>query len=364
MDDSYAAAERAAFALCNRGPLLVDARGKVDDDILAAYWRFGFYVLEGVLDAAEMAELTQEFKALCARAPCASGADTDAAGRPAIGDESQRKLFRFAKPLTDPYGGTDVGNGRYQVRMREPERPAGAPAEVLLQIGGILQFSDAALRIYAHPHLLTMAEAVNGADFTPFSEVIWMKPARLGAAVSWHQDGTTHWQNPNLDAGTHGFNYMANLYPTNPANALWVVPRTHNQGQADLKAMLAASGADRPNGAVPLLCKPGDVAIVNRQVVHGSFPNTSATDRATFVFGFHRRASVIDVQGWASAEPYDDEYIRSSSRIIPLAIDARGQRFPAERRYRYQPLAGEPIRWNETSRREILHNYQRRTIGI
>ena len=363
MNDSPAAAPHAALGLGNRGPLLVDADGKVDEAILAAYWRAGFYVFEGVLGDAEVAALKHEFNALCARAPSASNADTDAAGQPAIGDERQRALFRFVKPLTDPYGATAVTNGRYPVRMREPQRPADAPAEVLLQIGGILQFMDSALRIYGHPHLLAMAEAVNGADFTPFNEVIWIKQARLGAAVSWHQDGTTHWRSECLDAGTHGFNFMVNLFPTTPANALWIVPGTHDQGKADLKAMMAASDSDRLDGAVPLLCRPGDVAIVNRQVVHGSFPNTSATDRATFVFGFHRRASVAGVKGWA-AEPYDDDHIRLSSRIIPLAIDARSKRFPHERRYVYQPLLNEPIRWNETSRREILHNYQQRMIGI
>ena len=355
--------ERAALALGNRGPLAVNAAGEVDAHILDSYWRTGFYVFEDVLSTDEMTTLQREFDDLCERGPAARDAAVDACGRPAIGDERQRQLFRFVKPLTDPYGATDVTNGRYQVKMREPERPADAPAEVLLQIGGILQFLDSALRIYAHPHLLAMTEAVNGADFTPFNEVIWIKQARLGAAVSWHQDGTTHWQNPALDGGTHGFNFMVNLYQTTPANALWVVPGTHNQGKADIKAMTVASGSDRIDGAVPLLCKPGDVAICNRQVVHGSFPNTSDVPRATFVFGFHRRSSVAGVKGWAP-EPYDDERIWSSSRIIPLAIDARRQRFPNERPYAYKPLADMPIRWNEASRREVLHNYQQRAIGI
>lgn len=360
MDDD----SRAALALGNRGPLRFDADGRVSEDILAAYWRTGFYVFEGALDPAEVATLEREFRQLCARAPCATGAETDADGRPAIGDAEQRKLFRFARPLTDPYGETAVGNGRYEVKMREAPPPADAPAEVLLQIGGILQFLDSALRIYGHPHLLTVAEAVNGADFTPFTEVIWIKQAGLGAAVSWHQDGTTHWQSPGLDAGSHGFNYMVNLYPTTPANALWVVPGTHAQGKADLKAMLAASGAERPEGAVPMLCEPGDVAICNRQVVHGSFPNAAGTRRATFVFGFHRRNSVAGVAGWAKA-PYDDDYIRASSRLIPLAIDARRQRFPEEQPYVYQPWAdAAPVPWNETNREAVLRNYQRRAIGI
>ena len=363
MASAFAQAERDALALGNRGPLLIDAAGRVDETILDAYRRNGFYVFEGLLLQAEMAELQREFRDLSARAPAGSGCDTDRAGRPAIGDEDLRKLFRFVKPLTDPYGATDTTNGRYQVRMREPERPADAPREVLLQIGGILQFSDAALRIYGHPKLMAVTEAVNGPDFTPFTEVIWVKQARLGAAVSWHQDGTTHWDSPVLDQGTHGFNYMVNLYPTKAENALWVVPGTHKGGKADIRAMVAASGSDRLDGAVPMLCKPGDVAICSRQVVHGSFPNTSDTPRATFVFGFHRRSSVDGIKGWAP-DAYTEDSIRSSSRIIPLAIDARRQRYPDEEAYVYQPLADAPVAFNETTRREVLHNYQQRMIGI
>lgn len=363
MEDDFAPAKRAADRLGNRGPLTVDANGRVAKNILDAYWRTGFYILENVLAAAEMDELRREFHALCARAPHATGAPTDASGRPAVGDDAQRKLFRFAAPLTDPYGATDVSGGRYQTKMREPQRPADAPREVLLQIGGILQFLESALRIYGHPRLLALTEAVNGPDFTPFNEVIWIKQARLGAAVSWHQDGTTHWNNPALDAGTHGFNFMVNVYPTTPKNALWVVPGTHTGGKADIKAMRADNGSDRLPGAVPMLCEPGDVAICNRQVVHGSFPNTSQTPRATFVFGFHRRSSVAGVKGWAPA-PYDDDHIRRSSQIIPLAVNARRQRFPAEKPYVYQPLADTPVPWNDANRRDVLRHYHRRAIGI
>ena len=231
MDDLYSRGRSQALALGNRGPLAVDANGRVDGRILDAYWRTGFYVFEGALRDEEVAELRREFESLRSRAPIGKDATVDAEGREAVGDDRQRQLFRFVKPLTDPYGETEVGNGRYQVKMREPDRPADAPAEVLLQIGGIMQFLDSALRIYAHPQLLAMTEAVNGADFTPFNEVIWIKQARLGAAVSWHQDGTTHWQSPTLDAGTHGFNFMVNLYPTTPENALWVVPGTHDQAR-------------------------------------------------------------------------------------------------------------------------------------
>ena len=63
-------------------------------------------------------------------------------------------------------GGTDANLGRHAVKMREPEAPADAPEYVMQVVLGSLQFSDACLRLYGHPQLLAVAEAVNGADFT------------------------------------------------------------------------------------------------------------------------------------------------------------------------------------------------------
>ena len=157
---------------------------------------------------------------------------------------------------------------------------------------------------------------------------------------------------------------MLNLYETHPENALWVVPGTHKNGKANIKEMMENSESEHLDGAVPLLSKPGDIVIVNRQLVHGSFPNITDQPRYTFVFGFHRRASVAGVQGWAS-EPYSDNYIHESSRIIPLAISARLRRYPDEKPFEYKPLNGtEPVSWNETNRDRILKHYHKRAIGI
>jgi hypothetical protein len=106
---------------------------------------------------------------------------------------------------------------------------------------------------------------------------------------------------------------------------------------------------------VPLLCKAGDVCISNRQIVHGSFANTSPDWRVTLNFGFHRRSSILGATGFSIANenvPYDAERIRKRSEMIGYAIDARHQRFPGERPYVYQPHAksGERFHWDEAAR--------------
>ena len=366
-DTYFRDGQRRALALDNRGPLrFVD--GTLDPAIVESYSRHGFYIFEGVLDGDELDDLGTELEALLERAPVSKGVKVDAQGRPAFDTQFQTPMFQMVRPLSDPVGGTDLSNGRHPARMSEYLPPADAPEHVVYMIAGMLHATDACLRLYGHPQLLAVAEAINGADFTPFGDSIWIKEPGLGASVAWHQDGTTHWGNPDLDEGTHGFNFMAQLLPTTPENALWVVPGTHKDGKIDIKALVDAHGSDRLPDAVPMLCAAGDVAICNRQVLHGSFANTSPDRRVTFVFGFHRLKSVRDLRLRRGGREivYDDAWIHERSRLIPLAIDARHQRFPDEVPYRYAPLAGEEdaYRWSEETRETILKDYNLKNIGI
>ena len=357
-----------ALALPNRGPLRLDATGRVAADILDAYREYGFYVFEGMLGADELADIEADVIDLLERAPVHKGALVDRQGRPALGVGCRGANLSWVRPLSDPLGGTAFAHGRHPVKMVEPNAPEGAPAHVVQLVLGSLQFSDACLRLYGHPDLLRFAEAVNGPDFTPFNEAVWIKHPRLGGSVAWHQDGWTHWDSPALDGDTHGFNFMAQLYGCNAANGLWVVPGSHRQGKVDLRAAVARCGSERLPDAVPLVCAPGDVAVTNRQAVHGSFANTSDDPRVTINFGFHRRASVQGVRSGGIHNPvaeYDDAYIERRSRVIGYAIDARRQRFPLETSYHYAPFAGREARYRWTPEALAdLHDYNLEDLGI
>ena len=126
MIDAYLAeGERRARELGNRGPLRFDGNGKLRQEILDAYWRTGFYVFEGVVGGEELSELKADFARVLERAPHARGADTDARGRPALGVDLERPQFQFARPLSDPAGGTAANGGRHPVKMTEPEAATG-----------------------------------------------------------------------------------------------------------------------------------------------------------------------------------------------------------------------------------------------
>jgi len=347
--------ETRALKLGNRGPVHYTSSGKLHPDIIEAYWQYGFYIFEGVYCDKELEDIKTDLRDILERLPIAKGATLDAKGRQAIGANCEAPTLFWSKPLADPFGGTDLANGRHPVKMLEPTPATDAPKEIVYLILGSLQFSDACLRAYGHPDLLAIAEGINGPDFTPFSDAIFIKEPGRGASVAWHQDGVTHWDAPDWDDGSHGFNFMMQLYGCTPANGLWVVPGSHKMGRVDIKELVARAGSERLPDAVPFVCGPGDLAITNRQCLHGSFANTSHDWRVTLNFGCHRRRSVLGVAGGGlhnAPTVYDETRIQKRSRIIGYAIDARRQRFPNEKSFQYAPFSenDNSYKWDEEAK--------------
>jgi len=350
--------QAAALALPNRGPVKFTESGALAEEIRAAYSEYGFYVFENVLSDEELDDIKADLDTMRAQFPTGPESQVNAAGEPALGAGAKALTLVWSKPLGDPLGGTELANGRHQVKMFEPEADAEAPPAAPFILLGSLQFSDACLRTYAHPELLKVTESINGPDFAPFNEALFIKEPGIGAAVSWHQDGVTHWDSPEFDEDIHGFNFMAQVYGSTAVNGVWVLPGTHKQGKLDIKALVAESGSERLQGAVPIVCNPGDVVMCNRQLLHGSFPNCGFEPRITVNFGFHKRSSVLGVMGGgihSDAQVFDEEIVARRSRAIGYAIDARRQRFPNETPYDYQPLAAaaNDYRWDESARADL-----------
>ena len=360
--------EKNALALGNRGPITFDENGNLSPTIKEAYSENGFYIFEGVLNNEEVEDIKEDLENLRQQFPTGPESTLNAKGEPAMNAESKSLTLVWSKPLGDPLGGTELANGRHQIKMFEPEAKEDAPMAVPLILLGSLQFSDACLRTYAHPKLLKVAESINGKDFAPFNEALFIKEPGIGAAVSWHQDGVTHWESESFDEEIHGFNFMAQVYGSTAVNGVWVVPGTHKVGKIDIKKIVAETGSERIDGAVPIVCNPGDVVICNRQLLHGSFPNCGFEPRVTVNFGFHKRSSVIGTQGGgihSEAQVFDDEIIERRSRSIGYAIEARKQKYPNEESYKYHPFeeSGKTFIWNDNARKD-LRDYNLEDLSI
>ena len=233
-----------------------------------------------------------------------------------------------------------------------------------------LMIMDSALRTYAHPDILRMAASVNGPDFVPFTESVFHKAAYRGAPTNWHQDGRTHWaedgtplEQPDGSGKTHGFNLSVAWSYCTPENGLWVIPGSHRSRHLTNCGEYPPITEWLPD-AVPMPLSPGDVGLVNRSSMHGSYPNRSAVRRVNMVMGFHKRASAIGAETTnvhAFVRPkvetkhvkYTEEDVLHRTRMIPLAIDARRQRYPDEIPYGYQGSYIGGGEWNAEARAEI-----------
>ena len=180
-----------ASRINNKGPLLLDENGKLHPKILKAYEKYGFYIFENVIDDRELQELRADAQNMIERAPVEPGATVDKKGRPALGREYAREPYTFIKPLSDPWGGTELLNGRHPSKMSEPTPEEDAPDHVVHLMYGMCEAMPAALRVYGHPKLLAVAESINGENFVPYNDAIFVKQPGLGGSVSWHQDGVT-----------------------------------------------------------------------------------------------------------------------------------------------------------------------------
>ena len=186
-----------------------------------------------------------------------------------------------------------------------------------------------------------------------------------------HQDGVTHWDSPEWDEGIHGFNFQVQLYPTSAGSCLWVVPGTHKLGKIDIKARIAQNGgSEQLSGALPLCCDAGDVTIVNRQLLHASFANSSPDLRVSVTFGFHRRSSVEGQSGALGVEAdgvvYDEQRIFDRSAVVAVAIDARHQEYPDEVPFVYQPFVGleDEFRLTDAVFERVIRDYNTRDLAI
>ena len=184
------AGERRAAALGNRGPIRFTDKGELHPEIVEAYWRCGFYIFEGVLKPDELSDIERDLHDILDRLPIEKGAAVDAKGRRALAADCKGPVLHWARPLGDPWGGTSAANGRHPVKMYEPTID-GLPKEVVFLILGSLQFSEASLRVYGHPGLLAVAAAINGPDFAPFNEALWIKEPGRGASVAWRTSSRT-----------------------------------------------------------------------------------------------------------------------------------------------------------------------------
>lgn len=294
--DEYVAQARArARGLGNRGALARDAQGRPTRDALRAmvdgYRKHGFCVVENVIAPAECASIEAEFDELLATQPRHNHPSADEG------------------PIVDRHGRPSRFGGYMSVNNDGVVGIVNHP----------LMMMDSALACYGHPDIMRAVATINGDDFIPMNEGCFHKAAHKGVPTGWHQDGRTHWDADGQavargktgaeGALTHGLNLSVCITPCTPENGLWVVPGSQHQwrlapwpgrkrrddGAALTKGSFPPISEWQPD-AVPVTMQPGDIMIVDRSSLHGSYPNQSDSRRVTLIMSFHPRASALGVK--------------------------------------------------------------------
>jgi len=110
--------------------------------------------------------------------------------------------------------------------------------------------------------------------------------------------------------------------------------------------------------------------MVNRQMLHGSFANTSPDLRISITIGFHRRKSVLGAKAALAVEGddvrYDAQRIFERSSVIAVAIDARRQRHPEETPFFYKPFADrqDDFRFYDATFETVIRDYNTKDLAI
>ena len=351
--------QERAFSMPNRGPTRF-VGDSLAPDIIESFSEYGFYVFESMVGQPELSELQKDVSELISKFPIDSSSQLDVEGNKAVGVDAKGACFLWSKPLGDPLGGTDMANGRHQVKITELNADVDAPSEAVVIMLGLLQYSEACLRLYANRDVMRIAESICGEDYVPIYESLFIKEPKVGPAISWHQDGTVHWGNDSFSELSHGMNVMVQLYGSTPVNGVWLLPGTHRGAtQIDVVDLVRKNGSERLANAVPLVCNPGDVVITNRQILHGSFPNAGFERRVTVNFGIGRLRDVLGVRGagvhTGDREIYTADRIQERIRIIGYATGARSVYNTAEAQYAYKPLANTPenFTWDDKARSAV-----------
>lgn len=197
------------------------------------------------------------------------------------------------------------GNLFYNVRPG----PDGAPLVRMVQWPS---YHNAALNaVRLDPRFLAILAPLIGCDLKQIiNQIHWKAPGSRGE-FAWHQD--SRFRKPDTAYRNLGTSYVQTGLAIDPhtreSGAMCFIPKSHVAGPLDLDTdtevlgtemndvALIAAGID-PAAVVDLVLDPGDVALWNPYLVHGSGRNTSAHQRRLYINGYVR-AGDCDRGEWA-----------------------------------------------------------------
>ena len=167
-------------------------------------------------------------------------------------------------------------------------------------VPGLVEADARWLAFVKTPLLLDMVSQLIGGDFLNWGSSLFGKPAHNGLATPWHQDGSYWPIRPlatcsvwiALDPATQENGCMRYLPGSHAARAM-LPHKVAKDGAKTLERELALDPAMAAN-ARDLVLEPGQFALFDVYMAHGSRENRSDRRRAGVVFRYMPTTSVFD----------------------------------------------------------------------
>lgn len=270
--------------------------GEFSPEMKSAFDEFGFVVLEGFKSEAECAALTARAHEIVDDFDPAD-AGIFASRRPAA---ERDEYFRGSGDKVRCFLEEEAVDGDGNLVADK----AGA----VNKIGHAMHDLDEAFDDFSHsPALASLAKGVGFRDARLLQSMFIFKPPRISGEVSWHQDGTYLYTEPESVVGF----WFALDDATVENGCLWAIPGGHKQG---LRSRFMREGEslslklvdETPldiAAAVPLEAVRGDMVILHGRLPHASEPNRSDVSRHAYTLHVIDGTCEYPESNWLRRDP-------------------------------------------------------------
>jgi ectoine hydroxylase-related dioxygenase (phytanoyl-CoA dioxygenase family) len=198
------------------------------------------------------------------------------------------------------------------------------PGKVLFHALGAWRVSAGFHDLIFHPAMTVPAEQLLGGKVRFWHDQLFVKPARDGGIVAWHQD-YSYWTRTKpvahltcwigLDDSTEENGCMNYV----PGSHRWdLLPRMSLADDMDSILRVLSEEQSARFQPVPITLKAGEASFHHPLLLHGSYPNSSALPRRAAVVNMIRDGVISD----------SDEPLLAGVPVIPKGEKLAGRFFP------------------------------------
>jgi hypothetical protein len=257
---------------------------RLNDDLLAQYWRDGYLAFDDALTSAEVHDACAALKCIVRRA-C-----------------TEPSAFDYCPPETNGVGNQtgavfQVRDSRCFFQLEAGQTPQAEPEALDLQVRKFMWFEEESALLASfctnHPRTFGIVEQILGGAVALYQSMALVKPARYGREKPWHQDNA-YFAVENMD---HVIGTWIALDDVDVDNGcMHVLPGGHRAGPLrhhhtfDCEIM---PGRIEPLRAVPVPLRAGGILIFHANLPHQTPSNRSNRRRRALQYHYRRTDNAV-----------------------------------------------------------------------